>query len=337
MWEDAHPMTGAADGGAARSRGFTIIELLVVVAIIGLLVALLLPAIGIARESSRRSQCLNQLRQIALAIHEYHEAIGSFPPGNVTRGAGICLGGPSGSQGYPSEDGANWCLSILPFVEQPALFEAYDFEDYNEAWQNREVCETVVAIYTCPSDLRTEQLSVPATGPASALALNLPYRPGSYRAVAGRSDGLRYLDSAELGAFPREDRGAIHTIGVLNFTTEKYQNVTDGLSNTLMLGESATRTNPSMRTFWAYAYAHYSLSSVTAQPRTLWGDYDACKAAGGYGGPLACRRGWGSMHPGVINFALCDASVRSIALGVDMKVLESMSTIGKEDTLPTPW
>ena len=103
-----------------------------------------------------------------------------------------------------------------------------------------------------------------------------------------------------------------------------------------MLGESCTRTNLGLRTFWAYAYTHYSLSSVTAQPLTLLGDYDACKAAGGHGGPLACRRGWGSMHPGVIHFALCDASARAIDIDVDMKVLEAMSTITKEDTVANP-
>ncbi|MEZ6069085.1 MAG: DUF1559 domain-containing protein [Pirellulales bacterium] len=135
------------------------------------------------------------------------------------------------------------------------------------------------------------------------------------------------MDSAELGKYPRDYRGAIHTVGVQQFTSEGFHHVRDGLSNTLLVGESTTRSSPSMRTFWAYSYAHYSLSSVSTQRRTLMGDYDACVASGGYGGSLPCRRGWGSLHAGVINFVFCDASVHPINVDVDMEVLAAMATI----------
>jgi type II secretory pathway pseudopilin PulG len=306
---------------------------LVVLAIIGMLIGLLIPAVQSAREAARRAECANNLRQIGLAIHQYHASHATFPPGNVTRSPGICYGGPPGSAGYPSQDGANWCLSLLPFLEQAPLYGQYDFEDFNEAPQNKPVRESPVPVFSCPSDLQAVELGVPATGPACPLALNLPYWPGSYRAVAGRSDGLRFLDSAELGNFPRNDRGAIHTIGVLGFTTESFRTIRDGTSSTLLVGESTTRSSPAFRTFWAYSYAHYSLSSVTPQARTLLGDYDACKSTGGMGGSLPCRRGWGSFHSSIINFVLCDGSVRSLHTTIDMGVLASMATIAGDEAI----
>ena len=144
------------------------------------------------------------------------------------------------------------------------------------------------------------------------------------------------MDSAQLGTYTPAERGPIHTIGVLKYTTETYRDITDGLSNTLLVGESATKTDPSFRTFWAYAFAHYSLSAVTRQSRILLGDYDACSAAGGTGGSMPCRRGWGSFHPGGINFLICDGSVRLIPGNVDMQPLAAMATIAGGETVTPP-
>lgn len=319
-----------------RRNAITLIELLVVIAIVGMLVALLLPAVQYARAAGYRSQCQNNLRQIGMAIQQYVAKLGTFPPGNVTRSAGICYGGAAGANGYPSEDGANWCLSILPYLDQRPLFDAYDFDDFNEATQNREVRETSLPVFVCPADLSADNLLVPASGPACSFALNLPYRPGSYRAVSGRSNGLRFLDSSELGDYPKHDRGAIHTIGVRDFKCETLAHVRDGLSHTLLVGESTTRTSPVFRTFWAYSYAHYSLSAVTPQRRTLLGDYDQCKATAGKGASLPCRRGWGSLHGDVFYFAYCDGSAKAITTAVDLELLAGMATIDGHEMQSSP-
>ena len=312
----------------ARRRALTLVELLVVIAILGLLIAVLLPAVQAARETARGTACSNNLRQIGAALATYHVAIGSFPPGNVTKETGICYGdGKSAGGGWPSDDGANWCLSILAYLGEEPLYRAYDFEDFNEAATNAMVRQTMISTYVCPSDLNPDELGMPASGPANAAALALQYRPGSYRAVTGSSDGLTFIDSADLTTYQRSMRGPIHTVGVLDLATESYHHIGDGTSNTLLVGESTTSTRPSMRTFWAYAYAHYSLSAVTPQPRVLIGDYDACVTAGGRGASMPCRRGWGGLHPAGIYYLICDGSVHLISRDVDMQLLATLATI----------
>lgn len=308
--------------------GFTLVELLVVIAIVGLLVALLLPAVQAAREAARRSQCASHMHQLGIAIQQYHDTWKSFPPGNVTLTEGICYGdSAAGSASYPSEDGANWMIAILPYIEYQTLFDRYDFNDFNEAPQNREVRETPISLYTCPSDIDTDALAIPASGPASAGALSLRYRPGSYRAMSGRSDGREFLDSDSFQNYPTAWRGAIHTVGIRGLTVERMRDVQDGLSRTILLGESTTITNRTFRTFWAYSYGYYSLSAATPQRRTLLGDYDACRATGGTGNALPCQRGWGSMHPAGLHFLRCDGSAQFTDEDIDLNLFVALSTI----------
>ena len=105
----------------ALKRGFTLVELLVVIAIIGVLVALLLPAVQSAREAARRSACQNNLKQIGLALHNYHDTFLYFPPGGIT------LGGCCATPSYTS-----WSISILPFLEQTPLADKYVYNNFNE-------------------------------------------------------------------------------------------------------------------------------------------------------------------------------------------------------------
>ena len=316
-----------------RPPGFTLIELLVVTTIVGVLIGLLLPAIQATRETARRMQCASHMRQIGVALHGYHGAFREFPPSNYTLNEGTCDADQAIAHGADPETGANWAILILPFMEQRALFAAYDFDRFNEAEENRVVRESWVPVYVCPSDLKTDQLGVPATGPAGRFALNVPFMPGSYRAVSGRSDGSNFLDSAEFLTYPREWRGPLHTVGIRGLKPESLDDIRDGTSCTLLVGESTTRTQTQYRTFWAYSYAFFSVSAAVAQERTLLGDFDRCKALDGPGHSSPCKRGWGSMHPGGLNFVLCDGSVRFLSTSIDMELFTGMATIAGEETM----
>jgi prepilin-type N-terminal cleavage/methylation domain-containing protein len=319
-----------------RSRlaraGFTLVELLVVIAIIGVLVALLLPAVQAAREAARRSSCSNNLKQIGIAIHNYHDTFNTFPTGGVQPGA--CCGTPSA---------ASWGIHILPFMEQKALYDQYDHNTWND--QSRNAANTFVTTqfvktYICPSDLNTNRLERPESGPGSGL----DYAPGSYRAVTGASDGDSWMDSNENDAYVSNNRGVIYTVGgfhngttgtVHHFKGENFAGIIDGTSNTLLVGEYHTKTTNRRRTFWAYTYTSYDQSSiVVGQPRTLLPDYSLCVSIGGRGGSNACKRGFGSLHPGVVQFLLADASVRPISITVDMGISGDNPPLANMGVLP---
>jgi prepilin-type N-terminal cleavage/methylation domain-containing protein len=319
---------------AQRPRGFTIVELLTVIAIIGGIVALLLPAVQAARESARRASCVNHLKQLGLAIQNYAAARGTLPPGNITLTAGICHGDGVAGLDYPSEDGTNWMISILPFIEQVNFYQLYSFNVFNEDAANRAVRQTYVEMYVCPSDQETGAPQMPNSGPAGSNALQLTYMPGSYRAMTGRSDGIDFLDSGGSTGYQPIWRGAIHTIGIYGFRTECWRDITDGASKTLMAGESTTLTSPQYRTLWAYSYAYYSLSAATPQDRVRFGDFDQCVAAGGLGGQLPCERGWGSNHGDGQNFVRCDGSVTFLTNDLDSELFAELSTIAGNETVP---
>jgi prepilin-type N-terminal cleavage/methylation domain-containing protein/prepilin-type processing-associated H-X9-DG protein len=305
-----------------RDGGFTLVELLVVIAIIGILIALLLPAVQAAREAARRMQCGNNLRQIGLALHNYHQALGSFPPGGITEGP--CCS---------TKSLVSWSISILPYLELETLYDEYVMTAYNEDPENAKVREAKVPVYCCPSEQGTDNLAIPESGPAGSWSggLSLQYRRGSYRCMAGRSDGTGWWDADSNSHFPMEWRGVLHQVSERNvsrkLTTERIANVKDGTSNTLAVGEMASKTHQSRRTFWAYTYTSYNASDATPQSRTLLVDYDRCVEVGGTGGANPCKRGWGSFHPGGLQFVFCDGSVRMLRGNIDMELFCELATI----------
>jgi prepilin-type N-terminal cleavage/methylation domain-containing protein/prepilin-type processing-associated H-X9-DG protein len=317
----------------ARRAGFSLMELLVVITIIGILVALLLPAVQAAREAARCLHCTNNLKQIGLALHNYHQAHGVFPPGNYAQTAGVCPGQNTGAE---SEDRTNWLIAILPYVELESVHSQYNANAANESVANQAIREKSVPHYLCPSDVAPTTPVVPGRGPASADMKNVPYMPGSYRGVSGRSDGLQFLDSGLNATYPRAWRGPLHVAGFLGFSSESLTEIRDGSSNTLLAGESTTSTSLSYRTLWAYSFAHYSLSAATPQARVLLGDFALCAATGGNGYGDPCLRGWGSFHPGGLNFALCDGSVRFLPTTIDMNLFAGLATIDGGEAAQAP-
>jgi hypothetical protein len=128
----------------------------------------------------------------------------------------------------------------------------------------------------------------------------------------------------------------MHVVGIPGFVPEKFARITDGLSHTLMVGESMTQTDLSFRTLWACSFEHYSLSAATPQSRTLVNDYDGCCAAGGVGSSFPCRRGWGSPHPNGLNFILCDGSGTFVITSIDMELFAEVATIAGSEPADIP-
>jgi len=310
-------------------RGFTLVELLVVIAIIGILIALLLPAVQAAREAARRSQCTNNLKQIGLALHNYHDVHKVFPSGGINHIAG---GGINPAGGWL----INWAIAILPFLEQQPLYAQYDMRLPNNHANNKPVVQTSVPVFNCPSDMNAAKLETPESGNA-----NGQYRTSSYRGVTGYSSNASCWFDCEqwrTGGCPMEYRGVLHATGPdVRLDCESMATVIDGTSNTLAVGEYSTITRIRRATFWGYTYTSYALSSFTwRQPRTFGNDYDLCVSVGGAGGSDPCKRAFGSFHPGGCNFLFVDGSVRFVSQSADFDMLCYISTIAGRESVQLP-
>jgi prepilin-type N-terminal cleavage/methylation domain-containing protein len=305
---------------------FTLVELLVVIAIIGVLVALLLPAVQAAREAARRTKCVNNLKQIVIAAHNHHDVRGTFPSGNKLT---------ANPQAYYS----NWAIQLLPFMEQQNLFDKYDDTVTNIHANNKFVRESYVDTHRCPSEIRPSQILVPATGAPNGSGNGIAYMTGSYRGMSGVSA----TGFDQWAGFPAEVtvnmqqgpglRGILHNDWPGGPTQpERMASVTDGTSNTLFVGERSTRTTPTRGTFWADAFNLYSLSGAYNQSATLLPDYDRCIAIAS--DQAQCKYGWGSFHPGIVNFGYGDGSIRSSKMTIDMRMFTFLATIGNGEVVP---
>jgi len=297
--------------------------------------------------------CSNNLKQIGLALHNHHDAVGTLPPGGMY--FGTCCAPPTYT---------NWAIEILPYMEQSNLYRQYIQTEVNTSTNNNLVGQQRVKTYECPSDQLAGRLEVPASGPSTAQWMH-----GSYRAVSGKMNltiGHGNWDGFEPQLWPgnRNDpayRSFLHAIGLSyngvpapNVTAsgthissmggaEKFTACTDGLSNTLMVGEYTSTTSTRRATFWAYTYASYNQSSIGAESRLFGKNYGAsatdtngCWGTPGLYGDQPCKRAFNSAHTAGANFVLGDGSVKFISYNVDIGLLQNMATMsgGEPAVLP---
>jgi prepilin-type N-terminal cleavage/methylation domain-containing protein/prepilin-type processing-associated H-X9-DG protein len=312
-------------------RAFSLIELLVVIAVIAVLIGLLLPAVQKAREAAARTQCHNNLKQIGLAIHNYHDAVGRLPSGHIE------LEGPGDFHYYNG-----LFILILPYLEQAALYKTYkDYPVRNQDPQNAVFNQTFLNVYTCPTDTRAHQILAPETvAPGGSANTTIMYATGSYRFMSGIGNDstdtfVGFFNEVQLAQLSHPNgRGAFHGDGASGFKPETLPGIMDGTSNTLFVGERHTLTRPTRGPFWADTFNLYTggAAFLDVSNTFLLPDYDACAAqlSEGY-----CKYGWGSLHAGnQINFVFADGHVRPVSPDIDLTIFAALSTVAGGEEIP---
>ncbi len=292
-------------GKCRKMSGFTLIELLVVIAIIAILVALLLPAVQQAREAARRSSCKNNLKQIGLALHNYHDTFGRFPPGTVRRT------GWSGVNSWTTSM-IGWQARILAYMEQSALFDAIDWErEPGNGGVNNQNRRVIVDGYRCPTD--------PGT---SGRAVRTDHAWTNYFACVGNRLTHTANPGLQQGCFD------------LNSSVQ-FRDILDGTSNTIAVGEGiigyaphlnvnttgtypfcdpegAEMTGNTRRGFsWFFAQHGRAYAFTTAlEPNSP--NPDCGNNTGQYG--FAAR----SLHKGGVQVTMADGAVRFVSENVNL-------------------
>ena len=231
-------------------RGFTLIELLVVIAIIAILIALLLPAVQQAREAARRTQCKNNMRQIGLAFHNYHDTHSRFPQPAMLR---LTISG-----GLNIRAGSSWCTMLLPFIEQASVYSLYNASVSPFDPVNASAVATVIPGFMCPSVPRTSSTYTNTIPAGTVLAAGYPPTPATQTMTGGvldydTLDGVRstFNTVAYAGQTPAADRSGWGTwsLVVSDFPSAtaggrggNLRDITDGTSNTILVGETCNRT-----------------------------------------------------------------------------------------------
>jgi prepilin-type N-terminal cleavage/methylation domain-containing protein/prepilin-type processing-associated H-X9-DG protein len=291
----------------SRRLGFTLVELLVVIAIIGVLVALLLPAVQSARESARRMSCQNNIRQIAIAVHNYHDVQKSLPPASTNSAL-------SGSSGF---------AAILPFIEQASLYSQYDFAKGNSDPANLQAVSQRIKTYICPSCFFARKVP---SGDCDANSR----APGTYAFSVGTGDPYGVSGSTGL-----QTNGAIMTAGsqLTNFAT-----ITDGTSNTFLAGEAhwgfrdytftSGNCTGQVRGGFSYWSSPYPLATAfstkgTFNPQSMNGD-------------SLRLYNFRSSHVNGVNMTMVDGSVQFITTNIDHATLDALATRDGGETVVLP-
>ena len=310
-----------------RNNGFTLVELLVVIAIIGILIALLLPAVQAAREAARRMTCSNHLKQIGVALHSYHSTHGSFPPGYST--TGYLPDGNTTKHG-------SVLIMLLPYMEQQALYDMIDFTNNQSAEWSRGpdgyLYETVLPQLLCPSDGdhkgKSPSWYVNTVGVGSrALSCYSPSM-GSQTTWATPNCGFsgNYFGNGPVEYAWTMDIGKVSGVFGTQFTLCSVRDITDGTANTIAFGEIRPWCSfVQMIGYWR----DNGMRASTAAPI----NWDTCPGQGCWvpsnaDPPSAvCRchhhRSWQaadgfkSQHPGGAHFLMADGSVHFLDENID--------------------
>ncbi len=294
-------------------RGFTLIELLVVIAIIGILIALLLPAVQKVREAADRSACQNNLKQIGLACHNYHDVYSAIPPSRLDKDGGV-----------------SWAVLLLPYLEQENFYRQWDLKHwyYDQGATPADgdaIRATQVKLYYCPSRRQPPLLSLSGDRPDmpwSGSRTNYPGALGDYAACEGDDMSLDENGTGGNGAmvlaghqvYSKSGLKALPWILASWASQTRFEDITDGLSNTFFVGEKHVQRG-------RFGMNKGQDATPTDGDSSIYNGDDAwvVSRAAGPKYPLATAPEdpfnfqFGSYHPGVCQFLLGDGSVRAVS------------------------
>ena len=307
-------------------RGFTLIELLVVIAIIAVLIALLLPAVQQAREAARRTQCKNGLKQLGLAMHNYHDTAKQLPPGTIT-----WVGDPSRGGASPQYyDDHSWYSQIGPYIDQAPWYNTINFNVQISDASNDAARRVKIGLYGCPTDgLKNNEW-----GSNTWARLR-----GNYAVNWGNTNyGQTTKAGVTFGGAPFGYRGS-----------SNFSGITDGLSNTLMMAEIITSAGPGWdgpisemmiatggQTFNSWLTPNSSgceeVTRVCPGGGYLNG-ISCCTVIGGAGAEASQSFSSRSKHTGGTQVVMCDGAVRFVSNNIDLNVWRNLSTARGGETV----
>jgi prepilin-type N-terminal cleavage/methylation domain-containing protein/prepilin-type processing-associated H-X9-DG protein len=321
----------------ARLAGFTLIELLVVISIIAVLIALLLMAVQAAREAARRSQCTNNMRQLGLALYNYHDAMGVFPPPRLYTGSCTSKNAPRGPVPGQVLNTTGFTM-MLGQLEQTAMYNAYNFSQpscegvsfggtpnnviVGSCYANTTVVGSKISTFQCPSDEEMPVDNVPAAG----TYMRVNARRSNYKfCVSFYSDSYC---AATANAPAQNTRGMFYT----DLSTG-LNSISDGSSNTAAIGESFQRTVSANWGTWWGAGNYTAVHGIVVPPSVA--SYRQYLPNGRYTpvppttNPQNLPYAWtlGSKHPGGMNMLFGDGSVRFIKDSINPRTWFAIQTI----------
>jgi prepilin-type N-terminal cleavage/methylation domain-containing protein/prepilin-type processing-associated H-X9-DG protein len=325
-----------------RRIGFTLIELLVVIAIIAILIALLLPAVQQAREAARRTQCKNNLKQIGLALHNYHDSLSTFPPGAFWNlpAYGPCSN--TANQPLTTHQKGSILVHLLPYIDQAPLYNLWDFTQCNADLSRfpnstAELRTQIMPAYRCPSDTAPPTNGTQATHNYAACfgAGNTAGTP------PGTGNPNCQCNNAPFQPFVRPNTDPNNAPGMFTraWRITRIRDCVDGTSNTIAFGEVRPDCSGHANAGWGSSNNGNGLITTIIPI-----NYDSCITTTPTNTSAACGNrcnwvtelGYKSRHTGGAHMLLCDGSVRFFSENIDMNTYANLGSKADKNPVEVP-